>query len=287
MSFAVDTAGAPWLRVNTSTSGSIPNVTQTGATLMVSVDTQGLTTGQTYTGIFTLQIPSVPSSQQVVNVTLLVGGTTALFATPSSLNFSAVQGSTLGSPPSQSITVSSTNGTPSFSLTAQTQSGGDWLLVSSTGGVIGAPSGTFSVSVVPAALGAGTYAGIITAQSNTTADLVQIPVTLNVTAASSLSASPTILPPFLYQIGGSVPAPESITITTNGTPLDFAISQSPATVPWLVVNPQSGTATSTGATVSLSLSPTALPAAAGTYVTNLIVTPTGGAPLAPIPVTPG
>jgi trimeric autotransporter adhesin len=285
VSFAVNTVGAPWLRVDSTNSGLIPNVTQAGVTLSVSVDTQGLVTGQSYNGFFTVQIPSVPSSEQVVNVSLFVGGTSALFAGPSSLSFSAVQGSTLGNPSSQNVTISSTAGQLSFSLTSQTQSGGSWLSLSSTGGVVGAPSGTFSVSVVPTGLTAGAYTGTITAHSTTTADLVQIPVTLTVTTSSTLSVAPATLAPFLYQIGAAVPAPQSLVVSSTGSPINFTVAESPGSVPWLVVNPQSGSANATGVAVSLSLSQSGLPTSTGTYTTNIVITPQGGTALAPIPVT--
>jgi uncharacterized protein (TIGR03437 family) len=285
VSFAVNTAGAPWLRVNNTNSGIIQNVTQAGVMLAVSVDTVGLVSNETYNGFFTLQIPSVPSSQQVVNVSLFVGGSSNLFAGPSSLSFSAVQGSSVGNPTSQNVTISSTSGPLSFTLASQTQSGGNWLSLSSTGGVTGASSGTFSVSVIPSGLVPGTYTGTITAQSTTTADLVQIAVTLTVTASSSITVSPTTLPPFLFQNGGTLPAPESVVVTSNGSPVSFTVTQSPGTVPWLVVNPQSGTADSNGVAISLSLNQAGLPTATGTYTTNLVITPASGAAPAPIAVT--
>jgi len=276
VSFAVNTAGAPWLRVNNTNSGVIQNVTQSGVMLPVSVDTVGLVSNQTYNGFFTVQIPSVPSSQQVVNVTLFVGGSSNLFAGPSSLSFSAVQGSSVGSPTSQNVTISGTSGPLGFTLSSQTQSGGNWLSLSSTGGVTGAPSGTFSVSVIPSGLVPGTYTGTITAQSTTTADLVQIAVTLTVTTSSSVTVSPTTLPPFLFQNGGTLPAPQSVVVTSNGSPVTFTVTQSPGTVPWLVVNPQSGTADSNGVAISLSLNQAGLPSATGTYTTNLVITPASG-----------
>lgn len=285
VSFAVNTAGSPWLRVNNTSSGLVQGVTQSGTMLSVSVDTEGLVTGQTYNGYFTVQIPSVSSSQQIVTVNVIVGGSSNLFAAPSSLTFSAIQGASVGTPNSQNVTISSTIGALSFTLTSQTQTGTNWLSISSTGGVAGASSGTFSVSVVSSGLAAGTYMASITAQSTTTDDLVQIPVTLTVTAGSSLTVSPTAVAPFLYQLGTTVPAPQSVVVTSNGAPISFTVAQSPGTVPWLVVNPQSGTADSNGVPISLSLNQSAIPTATGTYTTNLVITPSSGTALTPIPVT--
>jgi uncharacterized protein (TIGR03437 family) len=282
VAFAVNTQAAPWLRVNGTTAGTV-NATQAGASLSVSVNTQGLISGQNYNGSFTVQISNVPASQQTVNVNLFVGGASALFATPSTLSFTAIQGASVGSPNNQSVTISSTAGPLSFTLSSQTQSGGSWISLSSTGGVTGGSGGTFSVSVLPAGLTPGTYTGTITAQSTTTGDLAQITVSLTVSATVSLTASPATLPVFLYQTGGAIPAAQSITLTTNGGPVSFTVSVNPA-APWLVVSPLSGTASSSSpAAITLTPTPTGLPP--NSYSTSVVITPAGGPPLPAIPVS--
>jgi len=276
--------GSTWLLVNGTNSGQINNVSTAGPlTLPVTVNTQGLNTGQLYNGFFTLQVPGVPSSQKQVSVSLFVGGSSALFAAPTTLTFSAVTGAAVGSPTSSNVTISSTSGTIGFTLTSQTQSGGNWISLSSTGGVTGASSGTFSVSVVPNGLAPGTYNGTITAQSTTSGDLAQIPVTLTVSAGTVLSVTPANPQPFLFQVGGAAPAAQSISISSNGASIPFSVSQSPATS-WLVITPLSGTATpSTPAAITLSATPSGLPV--GTYNTSVVITPSGSAPLPAIPVT--
>jgi uncharacterized protein (TIGR03437 family) len=283
ISFAVNLTAAPWLRVNNTTSNVIPSVPAAGVNLLVTVNTQGLVAGQTYNGYFTVQIPSIPASQVNVNVNLFVGGSSALFAAPANLSFSAIQGAPAGTPASQDVTVSSTIGALGFTLSYVTQSGGDWLRVSSMGGVTGAPSGTFSVTVIPAGLAPGTYRGTITAQSTTTGDQAQVAVTLTVSAAAALTVSPTNPPPFLFRTGGPLPPPQAISVTSNGPSVSFSVTPNPP-VGWLAISPVSAiSAASIPAAITLTANPSGLPP--GAYTTALIVTPAGSAPLPPIPVT--
>jgi trimeric autotransporter adhesin len=276
-------AGSPWLRVQGSSSGTQQSIPASGLPLSVTVNTQGLVTGQTYNGSFTVQIPSVAASLKTVNVNLIVGGNSNLSAAPTQLAFTALTGATVGTPTSQDVTIASTAGTLSFTLSVQTQNGGNWLSVSSTGGVVGSPSGTFSVSVIPTGLAAGTYNGTITAQSVSTGDLAQIPVTLTVTATPTVTVKPTAVQPFLFRVGGTVPAAQTISISTNGSNQAFTVTQNPP-VQWLVINPLNGSVSSTSpAVVSLNVTPTGLPV--GTQTTNVIITPTGGTALPPIPVS--
>jgi uncharacterized protein (TIGR03437 family) len=281
VSFAVS-QGSPWLLVNGTTSGQFNNVTVSGISLPVTVNTQGLVAGQLYSGFFTVQIPSVPASQKQVAVNLFVGGSSALFAAPTILNFSAAQGASVGSPSSQNVTVSSTSGTIGFTLNS-TQTGGNWLVLSSTGGVTGSTSGTFSVSVVPTGLVPGTYNGTITAQSTSSGDLAQITVSLTVSASTVLTITPANPQPFLFQVGGTPPASQSISIASNGASVPFSVNQNPV-ASWLVINPLSGTASaSTPAAITLTATPAGLPP--GTYNTSVIITPSGSAALPAIPVS--
>src|SRR5216684_3492116 len=72
VNFAVSQA-SPWLFVNGTSSGQLSNIPLAGANLSVNVSTQNLVAGQLYNGSFSVQIPSVPASQKVVNVNLFAG----------------------------------------------------------------------------------------------------------------------------------------------------------------------------------------------------------------------
>jgi uncharacterized protein (TIGR03437 family) len=269
----------PWLVVSGgqrsfNTSGGTPT------NVPVQVDARGLAPSQTpYGGTITFTI-SGASVTAAVNVSATVTSNSALSASPSSLMFTATQGANVGNPQSQTVTISSSAGTLNYTSTVQTQSGsGNWLLLTNPSGTTGSGTG-ITVSVNPAGLTPATYTGTITVQSATTADSVQIPVTLTVTANATLSVSPTTFQPFLYQINQAVPPAQQLTLTASSGSVTYSISTS-SSATWLIVNPPSGTANPTS-TVTLSVNPSGLNP--GVYSTSLIITPSGGSSLAGIPV---
>ncbi len=282
IAFIVNTQTSPWLLVQGTTGGIINNITANGVPLAVTVNTQGLNPGQTYNGSFTVQLASSPSGPITVNVNLVVGGASTLSSSPSALFFTAVQGAQVATPSSQNVTLTSTSGALAFTLTSQTQTGGNWLSLNSTGGTTGGSSGTFSVSAVPSGLSPGTYSGVITAASNPAGNLAQIQVTLTISATSVLSVTPTSLNTFLYQAGGALPVPQSLSLSSNGAAIPFTIGVSPA-APWLVVNPLGGTVSGAPTALTLTVTPTGL--TPGTYTTSLNITPLNGVNALPaIPV---
>jgi hypothetical protein len=110
----------------------------------------------------------------------------ALQATPTTLNFQAVQGG--ASPSSQILNVlKNNNHTVSWSSTDNAT----WLIVSPTTGSI-TSSAQISVSVNPAGLAAGTYAASVTVTVTATkGGSISVPVTLVVTSGSTISPTAT------------------------------------------------------------------------------------------------
>ena len=94
---------------------------------------------------------------------------------------------------------------------------------------------------------------------------------INIMAAAPASSSSIAVAPsslqFAYTVGGSIPAAQSIQITSSGGTLNWTATSSAA---WLSVAPISGT---TPSTVSLSLSPSGL--SAGTYTGNVQISASG------------
>ena len=217
-----------------------------------------------------------------MSVSLSVTGTSILSANPSTLTFTANQGAQTGSPSSTNVKIASSGATLQYSLQGSTLDGHNWLLLSATSGTTG--DAGFAVSVNPSTLTAGSYSATITAGSTTTGDTVQISVSLTVTSNATLSVSPSTLPPFLYQMGGTVPTAQSLTVSATGGTSQFSVRESPA-VSWLVVSPLSGSAGNSPVTLSVSVAPTGIPA--GTYTTTVVVTPNGGSDLPAVPVTLG
>ncbi len=266
---AATTSGGSWLAV-APTSGATP------ATLTVTVTPGSLTPG-TYTGTVTVTPTGATNGPQTVTVTLTVTSSPTLTAAPASLSFSYTAGSST-IPPSQAITLTSSGSPITFTTGATTASGGSWLAVSPSGGTT---PGTVAVSVTPSALAAGTYSGTITFTPTGGSAPITVPVTLTVGAASTFSVSPGSLS-FNYAAGSStLPANQSLTVSSSGSPISFTAAA--ATVSgggWLAVSPSGGT---TPGTLTVSVTPGAL--AAGTYSGSVTVTPGGGLPVTTIPVT--
>jgi uncharacterized protein (TIGR03437 family) len=267
--------GAEWLVVQT---GPV-NVTGTPVptlSLPVRVNAQSLNAGS-YQGSFRV---FTQTQQVVITVSALVGGETLLTVSPSSLNFTALEGGTTGNPASAHVNVGSLGGALSYTLSVQTDAGGNWLLINPTSGTTGGAG--FDVSVNPAALAPGTYTGKVIVESVSTADATQVAVTLVVGAGSTLSVAPAVLPTFLYQIGGAAPAPQNLVVSTTAGVISFTVAESPD-VSWLTVSPAGGTASGEApVTITLAVNTAAL--VVGAYTTNLVITPTNGTPLPPIPV---
>ncbi len=268
---------SPWLTVSPTSS----NIGTTATSFNVRANTQGLATGS-YTGFFTISVSA--NIQATVSVGLTVSGTSILSATPASVTFAALQGAQSGVPASTTVQIASSGATLKYNLAAQTTDGHNWLLLNSISGTTG--DAGFAVSVNPSTLAAGSYTGSITAMSTTTGDTVQISVALTVNSNATLTVSPAAPAPFLYQTGSPVPAPQQLTVSASGgtgqVNVQFSVRQNPSTA-WLVVSPLTGSAGATPATINLNVTPNGL--LPGSYTTNVVVTPNGGADLPAVPVT--
>ncbi len=257
----------------TSNGGSwliVPGSGQTPSNLQVNA-TPNLLSAGTYNGTITITAKDAgtgnptDNSPQTVNVTLTVT-TATITATPASLSFTQAAGG--AAPANQTIAVSSSGGAVTFSAAAATTAGGSWLSVSPQAGTT--PQ-NLAVSVSAASLSPGTYNGSITITAPGAAGSpISIPVTLTVTAAQTLSASPTSLA-FTYQVGGAAPAAQALQVSSSSGGLAFtAAATTTSGGTWLSVTPTSGTTT---ASVSVTVNPASL--AAGTYAGAITITSPG------------
>src|SRR5207253_5292257 len=130
--------------------------------------------------------------------------------------------------------------------------------------VLGASSGTATgccaqapIAVDPSNLPAGTYTGAITLTSQATPATITIPVTLNISNLPLLTV-PNVALGFTYQLGGSVPAAQTVAITATSASLAYTNSVS-SNAPWLLVPPTGATPTP----LSVTVNPAGL--AAGSY----------------------
>ena len=194
-----------------------------------------------------VQLPNVPT----------------IAASPASLQFTYTIGGAV--PAAQSIQITnSASGTLNWTATAS--SSASWLTVSPGSGT--APS-TLTISVSSTGLAAGSYSGSVQiAASGALNTPLTIGVTFTVTAAPPmLAVSPQALT-FSYAVGGSTPAPQSVSISNSGSgALAWAVS---VTDYWLSVNPSSSSAPGT---LSISINPANL--AAGSYTSSVEITAAG------------
>jgi uncharacterized protein (TIGR03437 family) len=266
------TTNQSWIKL----SQNVITVNTTASPVGVLVNTQGLTQGS-YTGTISAGVSGQGSPQAAVTVSVTVTSTSLLSANPSSLSFTAQQGSSVASPSSSTVQIVSSGPALSYGISAQTLSGSNWLLLGSSTGTSGDPG--FSVFVNPTGLAAGSYTGNITVQSNSTSDSVQIPVSLTVNANSVLSVSPSNPPPFLWQTGTPDPQGLTLNVTSSSGSIPFTVSV-PSQVTWLVPSALSGT---TPGSILLFPKPVEAGLTAGNYTTNVIVS--SGSNQVTVPIT--
>ena len=279
-SLATTSCGS-WLLLNNGTN-TINGLTDD--TLVVSIATAGLTAAATCDGTITIAATIPATGAPAVNspltipVKLFVSTTAQLVLTPANLlPFTVGIGSQ--SPPTQSITLTSTS-TDVLNYTVAFQSNtGNWLFVAPQSGTT-ATNSVLTVNVIPTGLTAGQYTGTITITATAAgggaavADSpVTIPVTLNVTSVS-LTLSSTDLS-FQQILGGPAPASQTVNIGSSGqTVLAYsAVANSNNAVNWLSVSPANGN-TSANGTLTVSVDGSKLTPGT-TYNGTIVVTSPG------------
>jgi uncharacterized protein (TIGR03437 family) len=174
--------------------------------LAVSVDATSLSPG-TYVGHITV---NGLISSQIVPVTAIVTGAPAVSVSPTSAQINYQVGD-----PNPSVQPFSLSGSVS-TFTASASSSGNWLAVNPTSG---SGPATLTAQVSPGRLAPGSYTGTI--QIFPAGAAVQtITISLAVFAPQNLTLSPSALS-FTYQIGGSTPSPQIITVACAGSALSF------------------------------------------------------------------
>jgi len=263
-------AGGNWL-IASKTSGAAP------ATIFLTVDASKLGAGS-YRGTVTVKSAVTSNPLQTVDVLLTVQGAVgaSLGLSQQYLNFQAVAGG--GNPAPQVLSISNVgSGTLSWTATAETSSGGQWLRISPSLGT--APS-TLTVSADITGLAQGVYQGQIVLRNLTGSETKIISVVLTVT-----KTQPILLPTqtgFLFTgvEGSLVIGPQSFAIQNAGQgKLDWQIGVNmPGGGDWLRLSPLSGTSDATQplsalTPVTLQVDPGRLKA--GVSVALLTITATG------------
>ena len=247
----------------------------------IQANPAGLAQG-TYDATITVAAPGVSNSPQSVTVRLVVGsgtGASPLTASPSPLNFTYTAGGAI--PAAQNVSVTSSTA-QSFSVSAATQSGGNWLTANPS---TATTTATISVAVSPAGLSQGAYYGTVTLTPTgfLGGGPLTVPVTLTVSSTPELKVG--VLQPFNYQVGTPPPSSQTLALTSTGATLPFAavaITQSGGN--WLVLSPIGG-ATPADLTVSVNTSVlSGLPS--GAYNGSITISaPSASNPTTTVPVT--
>ncbi len=246
----------------------------TPANLEVTMDPTGLTPGS-YAASILVDSPEAANTPLEIPVTLNIQAAPRLDTSLAAAVFSWQMGSAL--PSNQDVVANSSDSSLVVTASASTTEMGSWLAVGGGGSVPAA----FSISVNPQGLAPGTYHGSISFQSQGAENSpVTIPVTLVVSAAPVLQASPSLLS-LSYQIGGAVPSIAPINVRSSGLALDFqATASTDLGGAWLQIT--------TGGTTPGLVTPSITPASLipGIYTGSISFSSSGaGNPVLIVPVT--
>jgi uncharacterized protein (TIGR03437 family) len=262
-------ANASWLKLRQQSDIGAPQQfafsLSTPTTLVIFADPTGLAVGGPYTG--TVQIaPAGGAPAVVINVSMTVS---TIGASPSQLTFGYQANGSLPNPATLTLTAAANT----TYTAAATTTPANWLALPSSGTAPGTLAVALNAAVVQA-LAPGTYNGSVTITPSS-GGASTIPVTLTVSGAPTVTASPASALNLNYQIGGATGSTNTPTATlTLSNPgiqdLAFGISPTP-NGSWLSVNPASGFIPANG---SIAVAVSYLPASnlpAGTFTGSLAV----------------
>ena len=268
-STAVTAGGGNWLAIKSQPAGSTP-----GSITVGLVNFAALPWGP-YTGSITIS-SQASNSPVTVPVNLTVLAVPTLTVSPSS--FTVGQVGSGGTVTRQSINVSSSP-TVTYTATAATQSGGPWLSLDAAT-VQGTTPGVVTAIINGAGLAPGTYIGTvsITPQGGNPQTST---ITLLVAAPAVIVATPSPLF-FNYQVGGSLPGTQALSLGSTGDVLNLTVAASTQSGgAWLTVDAPSVT---TPASIEVSANPTGLSPGSYQGMLNIFASDASVAPLA-VPVT--
>lgn len=256
-------SNSPWLQVSPLT-GVSPRL------IAVSANPTNLSPG-TYSATVTINSPngSPASSQVLVTFTVTAGMPPVLALDKQNLSFPFPLN---GSARSQTIKVSNSGGgTLSFTASAATSAGGNWLSVlPANGQALPAAPVTLTVTADPSGLAAGTYRGSVTVSE------VVVPVTMTISSNPQAILLSQAGLSFLGVSQGGVLPPQSFGVLNIGTGVvNWTVSTSTLSGggDWLQVTPSSGSTDASAAsvpTVQVSANAASLPA--GQYYGLVTVT---------------
>jgi uncharacterized protein (TIGR03437 family) len=252
--------GTSWLSVS-PTAGSFPT------TLLVTVNPATLGSNP---GTFDAAVAINAPGTNGISIPILVTtqGVPSLSVSPTKLSFGYQLGTAVL--PAETLTInSSTGANVGFTATATDYSCGNWIVLPQSSG---ATPSTLSVQVDTSGLTAGTCTGTIDISAPGASNAsTQVQVSLLVSTLPLIQV-PTTGPAFAYQIGGAIPGPQNVQVTSSTAGISIATSITPAAEGsnFALLTPATGT---TPQSLTLTLDPTVLQnLGPGTYTEIVSIT---------------
>ncbi len=252
-----------WISLS-SISGSLTQ--SSSQTITISIDTTGLTCGQSYSGIITISDSSATNSPQTVAVNLTIPSPLipSIGKSSSSMTFSANVGAS-ATPQTLSIWNAGT-GTLSYSIADNAT----WLSESPTSGTSTGETDSITVNATCSGLTAGTYSGTITLSATGANNTPQsVSVTLNCASLPQIGLTKTSLS-FTTLIGQAAPNDSFGVLNSGSGTLNYTITDNAS---WLTLSPTSGT--SIGETDTITATASCASLAKGTYNGTITISATG------------
>jgi uncharacterized protein (TIGR03437 family) len=259
-------SGGNWLVARNSTTGNTPSTLTVGV-----VNFSSLAAG-VYNGAITIS-SQASNSPVVIQVTLSVTGTATLSVSPPSFVVNQIA-SAVSTPTRLNIAIASSGATIHYSATVAISTGAGWLTVSPSSG--DTPS-VVTATVNASGLNPATYFGniVITPQGGAPQ---AVGITLNVLPSAAIVATPSPLG-FIYLQGASIPAPQTLAITSTGPTLGLNVNANTLTGGnWLFIDQSAGI---TPMNLRVSVNPGGL--TPGPYTGAITITPLDPA-VAPVTV---
>ena len=252
----VATSSANWLTLNGSSGTATGNTTDS---LAVGVDaaTPSLASGN-YSATINASV-TIGSETLTGTINVSLNLTTAAFSlNPTSISFSGVNGSEMGS---QSFSIALNTGASKYawsaSISADDGSGGSWLQSSLISGeVSGGESQSPTLTINASKLSSGDYSGSITVTSHINSDTIStvLPVQLTLTPASIALSSSSLSFDGINGVDlGSQQVLVSLNTGNNAFPWTASVSaDNGSSGNWLVADNLSGSLSSSDTSINLS-----------------------------------
>jgi hypothetical protein len=278
---ATTNSGGSWLAASTTTGCG---VCATPTTISVSVSPSASLAVGAYTGqvVVTSQVGGVVLTIPVT-LTIVTAGATIVDNLPGQLSFSQVTNSS-NPPASQTIQIrNGGSGTLTWTASTSTSDGGDWLIISSSGGT--APT-FFTVGIVPAnlparGLAAGTFVGQILVQAPS--GNVTIPVSVVIGNNIFSQVNPIS---FTKVFAGADPLPQTLTIASTGARFSYSVTAATATGgAWLSVSTITGCAFCATPSAIQAIITTSPDLPVGSYTGQIVLAAQTGFMTITVPVT--